>query len=105
MEEIVCRPQQVTDNKHVNLWTSHIHSLRNTALYGDVDVDHRVFCIGACRTIDDMYTLSEMEQNLWQARNVVQLLDESTADFRQVSCCSVLVAEPSKLLFLKPATW
>lgn len=32
-----------------------------------------------------MYTLSEMEQNLWQARNIVQFLDESTADFRQVS--------------------
>ena len=26
-----------------------------------------------------------MDGNLWQARNIVQLLDESTADFRQVS--------------------
>ena len=25
-----------------------------------------------------------MDGNLWQARNIVQLLDESTADFRQV---------------------
>lgn len=37
------------------------------------------------RAIDDLYTLAEMECNLWQARNIVQLLDESTADFRQVS--------------------
>ena len=36
------------------------------------------------RAIDDLYTLAEMECNLWQARNIVQLLDESTADFRQV---------------------
>ena len=37
------------------------------------------------RAIDDLYTLSEMDGNLWQARNIVQLLDESTADFRQVT--------------------
>ncbi len=37
-----------------------------------------------CRAVDDLYTLTEMDGNLWQARNIVQLLDESTADFRQV---------------------
>ena len=37
------------------------------------------------RAVDDLYTLAEMDGNLWQARNIVQLLDESTADFRQVS--------------------
>ncbi|KAL0033380.1 hypothetical protein WJX77_006860 [Trebouxia sp. C0004] len=36
------------------------------------------------RSIDDLYTLTEMDGNLWQARNIVQLLDESTADFRQL---------------------
>lgn len=40
-----------------------------------------------------MYTLSEMEQNLWQARNIVQFLDESTADFRQVSMMTVIAAQ------------
>ena len=39
-----------------------------------------------------MYTLSEMEQNLWQARNIVQFLDESTADFRQVSVYTLMLA-------------
>ena len=39
------------------------------------------------RAIDDLYTLAEMDGNLWQARNIVQLLDESTTDFRQVSSC------------------
>ncbi|DBA76621.1 TPA: hypothetical protein ACH3X2_008668 [Trebouxia sp. C0005] len=36
------------------------------------------------RAVDDLYTLTEMDGNLWQARNIVQLLDESTADFRQL---------------------
>ena len=43
-------------------------------------------CKASChRAVDDLYTLAEMDGNLWQARNIVQLLDESTADFRQVS--------------------
>lgn len=48
---------------------------------------HQDMCevLGCHRAIDDLYTLAEMECNLWQARNIVQLLDESTADFRQVS--------------------
>lgn len=46
-------------------------------------------CICCYRAIDDLYTLAEMDGNLWQAHNIVQLLDESTTDFRQVSSCSL----------------
>ena len=36
------------------------------------------------RAVDDLYVLCEVDGNVEQTRNVIQLLDESTADFRQL---------------------
>ena len=92
VEKAVHRPQQASSSSFVQSYLPHNHQHTRVA------ISHTHQRMSSYRAIDDLYTLAEMDGNLWQARNIVQLLDESTADFRQVStrpspdqACSVRV--------------